>query len=202
TKIFIDKFIEDNKDIAMKTHHITIPANFPKDKFGMEQNIFKFFQQNKVIITDELVGKKYFYEDSLNNFSWKILPDTITINSYLCQKATSYFRGRDYIAWFSEKIPIQNGPIKFGGLPGLIFEISDTKRKFVFTLLNIEKMLPNEIMEIKMSNATQISRKRIRELRKVLFEDPIGFMNAQGGQITINSSTSNLNKKYDPMELE
>jgi len=43
--------------------------------------------------------------------------DTLTVAGYVCQKATCLFRGRDYTAWFSNDIPISNGPWKFGGFP-------------------------------------------------------------------------------------
>lgn len=65
------------------------------------------------------------YTDSLHNFNWQLLKDTQTIQGYLCYKATCFWRGRYYIAWYTPSIPINNGPWKFGGLPGLITEVYD-----------------------------------------------------------------------------
>jgi GLPGLI family protein len=72
-------------------------------------------------------------------FDWKILKQEKEILGYTCQKATLSYKGRDYVAWFSLQIPIQNGPWKFGGLPGLIFEISDTQNHYAFELIGIKK---------------------------------------------------------------
>jgi len=50
----------------------------------------------------------------------------------LCQKAEGDFRGRHYIAWFSNKILIPDGPWKLCGLPGLILEAYDEKKTVYF----------------------------------------------------------------------
>ena len=50
------------------------------------------------------------------------------------------FRGRDYVAWYTEEIPLPPmGPYKFGGLPGLITCIYDTQREHIYTLVGFEK---------------------------------------------------------------
>lgn len=43
-------------------------------------------------------------------------------------------------AWFSQEIPFQEGPYKFRGLPGLIFEIYDTKDNFIIKLIGSKKI--------------------------------------------------------------
>jgi hypothetical protein len=47
------------------------------------------------------------------------------------------FRGRHYIAWYSEEIPVADGPWKFGGLPGFILEVYDTDSYYRFTLVEV-----------------------------------------------------------------
>ena len=51
---------------------------------------------------------------------WTLLPDTMTILSYPCRKATCHFKGRHYEAWYTPEIPKSEGPWKLCGLPGLI----------------------------------------------------------------------------------
>jgi len=67
----------------------------------------------------------FLYTEPIPVQNWIVSDDTLTVAGYLCQKATCRFRGRDYIAWFSNDIPISNGPWKFGGLPGLILKVYD-----------------------------------------------------------------------------
>lgn len=51
--------------------------------------------------------------------------DSLSILDYKCIKATTRFRGRDYTAWVTKELPINDGPWKFYGLPGLILQIED-----------------------------------------------------------------------------
>lgn len=81
------------------------------------------------------------------------------------QKATARYGGRNWIAWFTEEIPISEGPYKFNGLPGLIFEIYDDKENYKFTLQQIyqikdktEIWIPSKKFGMK---SVQISQKKL-----------------------------------------
>lgn len=56
---------------------------------------------------------------------WMIFSEKKQIGEFQTQKATADFVGRKWTAWFTTDVPIQDGPYKFSGLPGLIVEISD-----------------------------------------------------------------------------
>ncbi|WP_233741952.1 GLPGLI family protein [Halpernia frigidisoli] len=58
-------------------------------------------------------------------FQWTILKDVDKVEGYNVQKATTNFAGRHWTAFFTSEIPIQDGPYKFFGLPGLILKIED-----------------------------------------------------------------------------
>lgn len=68
------------------------------------------------------------------NFNWKISNETMKIGEYNTQKATTDFGGRSWVAWFSKDIPLQDGPYKFSGLPGLIVKIEDTDKNYSWEL--------------------------------------------------------------------
>ena len=63
----------------------------------------------------------------------------MTFCGYLCQKATCHFSGREFTAWFTQKIPVRNGPWKFGGLPGAILKVSDKDNLYDFECVKIEQ---------------------------------------------------------------
>lgn len=80
------------------------------------------------------------FTESTDLFNWKIHSETRkNIGGYSCIKATTKFRGRHYIAWFSEEIPINDGPYKFNGLPGLILQVEEIKGNFVFKINQVKK---------------------------------------------------------------
>ncbi len=70
---------------------------------------------------------------------WEITNETKKINNFNCKKATTSFRGRIYTAWYTSEIPTKYGPWKFKNLPGLILEVSDTKKEFVIRAIEIIK---------------------------------------------------------------
>ena len=63
---------------------------------------------------------RFMYEDSTARMDWTLTEDTATVCGYACRKATARFRGRDWTAWYAEKLPEDAGPWKLHGLPGLI----------------------------------------------------------------------------------
>ena len=90
------------------------------------QQTFKNFVKNIQITNYKLELKlpQEYVEDKINMFSWEILSkkDTI-IGGFNCKTATTNFRGREYLAYFTSEIANQGGPWKFDGLPGFILRV-------------------------------------------------------------------------------
>lgn len=78
-------------------------------------------------------------------FEWELINEKKEINGYQCYKAVANFRGRKWEAWYSPDIPINYGPWKFWGLPGLIFEVTDVDKIYNFYLNKIDGKLDNKI---------------------------------------------------------
>lgn len=86
----------------------------------------------KTLWSNLLYGKRQVYiKENTSVINWKIGKETKKIGKFTCKIATTNFRGRNYIAWFSTEIPLPYGPWKLQGLPGLILEAYDTN-KFVY----------------------------------------------------------------------
>lgn len=80
---------------------------------------------------------QYFQYTTKDKIKWTILDNTRFENNLTLQKAHTYFGGRHWEAWFSNENPLQEGPYKFSGLPGLIYEISDTNDNFIYRLISL-----------------------------------------------------------------
>ena len=78
--------------------------------------------------------------------TWKISAEKKQLGEFKVQKATADFAGRNWTAWFTTDVPIQDGPYKFSGLPGLIVDISDQTGSHKMELKGIKKMslIPQE----------------------------------------------------------
>jgi GLPGLI family protein len=109
----------------------------PRVKTHLKVN--KIYHEARIELLTEMMAKLYKYYQPLNLMNWTISNETNNINGYNCQKATTFYAGRDYIAWFDPEIPISDGPYKFYGLPGLIISVYDTKEHYKFDLVGLEK---------------------------------------------------------------
>ena len=81
---------------------------------------------------------QYRYTELWPSMQWTLKDEKQTICGYQCQKATCHWRGRDYVAWLTSAIPLKSGPWKFGGLPGLIMKIYDTKHLYTWETVAVE----------------------------------------------------------------
>lgn len=188
-------------------------ATVPNAKDGTNgYEIFKNYPAGKITVTDmaTLIGGNYLYFDDQHNMNWNIRNERTMILSYSCQKATTTFRGRTYEAWFATEIPINNGPWKFGGLPGLILKVSDSLNYFKFECIGIEHL--NKKEPIKYYNLPYIksTRKECGKLYRRLHNDFAGFRTMQGGKtFEVNTKgeakemkNSTRKHPYNPIEKE
>jgi len=78
--------------------------------------------------------------------NWKISDKKESILGYIAQKATANFAGREWTAWFTNELPISDGPYKFQGLPGLILKVYDKTNTHSFEIISIEKQKSNYVV--------------------------------------------------------
>ncbi|MDR3266462.1 MAG: GLPGLI family protein [Tannerella sp.] len=221
----ISKFFSDNKrrmDSLLNEMIKINPSNINITKDFLEKNgvssggsdfvVYKNYPEGKMTIMDFIVTSNYLYEEDLNEIQWQISSDTMTCLKYLCQKASCDFRGRHYDAWFASDLPINDGPWKFMGLPGLILNVSDSDSLFTFKAVGLENsVLPIQIPKQR-QNYMKASRKEIAKVKKRSVEDPMGFIKDAnpGSKIDIKIKDDEGNEKrneeihfiYNPIELE
>jgi len=103
-------------------------------------NLYYTNTETREIIFREIVINKPLLvkEPTWIEFDWKLGTETKTIGSFLCQEATTQFRGRIYTAWYTDEIPVSLGPWKFHGLPGLILEVEDETGEVSFKAQKVE----------------------------------------------------------------
>lgn len=127
---------------------------------------------NNSYYSETMGSTKTLHKDSLTDLKWLITSETKNYKKYICQKATTTWRGRNYIAWFTEEIPINDGPYKFSGLPGLIVELLDTNKDYHFELLGFEKLKKPLPFKMKFKEYVVMSRKDFFEEHKIFMSNP------------------------------
>jgi GLPGLI family protein len=81
-----------------------------------------------------------FLDEEISPQQWTIDSDTCRILDYLCYRATTKFGGREYEVFFTPEIPINEGPWKLYGLPGLILAAITSDGIFSFQSIGIQKV--------------------------------------------------------------
>ncbi|TJZ50050.1 GLPGLI family protein [Sphingobacterium olei] len=80
-----------------------------------------------------------FYSEKVK-LDWVLATDTMTIQGFQCQKAYTQFAGRGWTVWFTLDIPIEEGPYKFRGLPGLILNAASDDGTWQFDFKSFNKI--------------------------------------------------------------
>lgn len=108
-----------------------------------ENNINTFFvrKNNEFYISDKTISKKVLVKDKPEQ-NWEKTSETKIILGYECNSAITFFRGRKYKAFYTEKISTTFGPWKFKGLEGLILEIQSEDNQYIFTATKIDLTKP------------------------------------------------------------
>ena len=103
--------------------------------------VTKDFGKSASTIYDEAgLGDLGCYDEPFSEIDWQIIEDGAkTILGYECLMATTDYHGRKWTAWFTPEIPLQDGPWKLCGLPGLILEAAEEKGHHCFTADGIEQ---------------------------------------------------------------
>ena len=177
---------------------------------GDSKEIFKNHPSGKITVTDRIASSDYLYEEDRINFQWQIESDTREILSYTCQKAVADFRGRHYEVWFAPDLPLNDGPWKFAGLPGLILSAEDSEKNFSFQAIGIENsQLP---VQFPQKDYLKTSRKEVEKIQKRFNEDPMGYItnSMPGARVMIKTidesgverTGKDVKFPYNPMELE
>lgn len=98
---------------------------------------FFIVKSDTVFANDKTLSKRIFTSDA-ENMIWRKGSETKEILGYKCNSASTNFRGRDYIAFYTEQIKINAGPWKFRGLNGLVLSVKSIDNDFEFTATRIK----------------------------------------------------------------
>ncbi|SDF55478.1 GLPGLI family protein [Epilithonimonas hungarica] len=154
-------------------------------KGNVRYSVTKTYPDYKINLHRRLGMDAYNVSDD-RKINWKISSEKEKIGEWSTQKAEADFAGRHWTAWFSTDIPIQDGPYKFQGLPGLIVKVEDRTGSHKMELKGIKNI--NGELDINVFEAKEITvnSKQFQKVLKEYENDPTkGIKQIQMGGTSI-----------------
>jgi GLPGLI family protein len=140
---------------------------------------------------------------------WSFTSDTSTILNYFCHKAVCRYHGRNWEAWFTLDIPLDAGPWKLRGLPGLILKASDSRQHYVFECIGIEKLKnPAPILMYKVAHEAFLNsvpfstREGFLKKQRNFHENYMTVLSSMGYHIRILDDSGKRIETIEPLNTE
>lgn len=179
-----DSIYTENVKLGKEVYKPMLESNFFVINNKKELTTTKLYNYPPNSIIYKVVENK----DSLN---WKITKETKKNGSYRCQKATLGYKGRNWIAWFTDEIQLNFGPYLFEGLPGAILYLEDAKQNYVFEFDSLKEVVTTNNI-VKDFMAVKISKKEFVKISLAYYNDPYKEMRSE--EAMIENSTGELSK--------
>lgn len=149
-------------------------------------------KDKKVRYYDKAGSNSYFYEEDLPKWDWAISDSSKIILGYECIMATTDFHGRKWAVWFSPELPLNVGPWKLCGLPGLILEAASEDGRYSFIADGIQET-NKEITPIYLSKEYEkTDRVSFLKAKRSFLDNPLGQIMAQFGDIKIDTNSEKV----------
>ena len=165
--------------------------------------VYKDLASKKSLQSTEFMGKKFLVSNDPDKIKWVMEKEQKMIGNYLCFKATAKVskpktmtsvwrkseKQNDSIkdsaiknseeehmtitAWYTPQIPVSHGPAQYGGLPGLILELTNDNTVMLCTkvVMNPEKRIqisePKKgefVSRAEFENIVEVKTKEMRDM--------------------------------------
>lgn len=154
-------------------------------KGNVRYSVTKTYPDYKINLHRRLGMDSYNISDD-RKINWKISSEKEKIGEWNVQKAEADFAGRHWIAWFSTEIPIQDGPYKFRGLPGLIIKIEDKTGSHKMELKGIKNIVGDVDVNVWKAKEIVVNSRQFQKVIKEYENDPTkGIKQIQMGGTSI-----------------
>lgn len=208
TSLYFSKLLYENDSVNTILENQNVNYFHAIPKGAAEYEITRDQNSSTLVVTHRSEKNVFRYSEEIPVIEWTIHNERKVIRQYICQRTTSKFRGREYEAWFTPEIPIREGPYKFGGLPGLILEMEESQKHYVYTCIGIRK--PKSVEPIKIRNwpYTETTREKLNDFLTKKYMNPVSYYNSFGSSFWIKKdgqfveAPKDFSLPYNPIELK
>lgn len=169
---------------------------------GEFMTIYKNYPEGRLTHTEKICQDWFRYDEEMPALDWELTDSVTTVLGYECQSARCSFRGREWTVFYTEEIPIMDGPWKLHGLPGLIMKASDKEGHYTFECIGIKSKADRPVTIYKVP-FNKTDRRGYYDAKHRYEVNPYAYYEATtGGHITVTDEAGNPQPDaYDPIEL-
>lgn len=169
---------------------------------GEFMTIYKNYPVGRLTHTEKICQDWFRYEEEMPRFEWVLTDSVANVLGYECHSARCKFRGREWTVFYTEDIPLMDGPWKFHGLPGLIMKASDENGHYTFECIGIKSQADRPITIYKVP-FNKTDRKWYYDTKHRYEINPYAYYEATTGKtVTVQDENGNPQAgAYDPIEL-
>ncbi len=206
-KMWADSLLRTNFALHEKLYREMNPPGQAEYKSlgGLEREyLFRNINEGETMVCRIIAGEYYSYTEPTEMPVWQIQSETKEVMGYSCQLATCDFRGRQWYAWFSPDIPVNEGPWKLFGLPGLVLEAWDSKKHYAYRAVGLYTQ-NLQLVGIRLYIRHQPYRLKSRQefLQKMYKEYILGHFAASMSALYGNGSQGDTSRaQYDYQERD
>lgn len=145
--------------------------SWKKDAFFIKRDFTKRTMYDVMTI----VGQVYIVEDTIIYPEWKILNEMKEVAGHVCMNATytDTLSKELVVGWFALDLPLNGGPERFGGLPGLILEIDINNGAVIISAdkIDLKKLDQQLALPKKKTKGKKVNENGYREVLKKHYAD-------------------------------
>jgi GLPGLI family protein len=171
---------------------------------GLNYRIYKRYGTPGVTTFDRIDVSYYRYPEPAA-LAWELLPARQVVAGYACQQARVAYAGRRWEAWFTREVPVPDGPYKFGGLPGLVVQLADTRGHYTFALQKVQRLAHPLLVPGSLGSPQETTRARFRQAWLNHRAAPFAAWEREGLEVTEadrQRQHNRLQRRNNPLELE
>ncbi len=164
----------------------------PGERCLYQDLYFNYPQKGNLLSRFAIVDTEYEYSEEIPQFVWEFRSDTASILGYPVKVAVTAFKGRKYKLYFTENIPMNYGPWKFRGLPGMILKVEELSGLFDWEAIGLSQIKGDiyiydpqvgQTPNIPAMKIRKTTRDHVRKLQKMAWETPLNLLAIHGKKI-------------------
>lgn len=204
----LNKYKSDSTLHSLKNNkNATITNSLNRPRYTSNFNFSIEKANDSIIFKEKIAGVGnfiYFEKNNLKN-NWKIDLQELKVLGYNCKRASLTYGGRIWYAWFTNEIPVSEGPYKFSGLPGLILRIEDSKKQYYIEAIGISKTEFPENIIYKYSQEILTNREEFIKVKRNYYQNPVQASNGRMNyidKVKEREFIERMRKNNNPIELQ